>query len=84
MQQGQGYEQTHGLLAFRVKNMSLYRKEAVFMILAITLALIAIVLITFVALTVVAGGASFVILFSDVIVCIFIIVWIIKRLFRKR
>ena len=48
------------------------------MILAITLALIAIVLITFVALTVVAGGASFVILLSGVIVCIFIIVWIIK------
>ncbi len=54
------------------------------MILAITLALIAIVLITFVALTVVAGGASLIILFSDVIVCIFIIVWIIKRLFKKR
>ena len=54
------------------------------MILAIILALIAIVLIKFVAPTVIAVGKTFIILYSGVIVCSFIIKLIIKRLFKKR
>lgn len=51
-----------------------------FMILLVTLVLLSV----FTVLVVGAGGAVFTILFSDVIVCIFIIGWIMKRLIRKK
>lgn len=51
-----------------------------FMILLVTLVLLTV----FTVLVAGAGGAIFTILFSDVIVCIFIIGWIMKRLFRKK
>lgn len=49
-------------------------------ILAITI--LALVVITIVALSV--GGAAFIIIFGDVIVCVFILMWIFKRLFLKK
>lgn len=51
-----------------------------FMILALTLILL--VAITVIAISV--GGAAFIIVFGDVIVCCFIIGWIIKKLFFKK
>ena len=30
------------------------------------------------------GGAAFIVVFADVIVCMAIIIWIIKRLFKKK
>ena len=35
-------------------------------------------------LAVAVGGTAFIILFGDVIVCIFIIAWIIKRIIKKK
>lgn len=51
-----------------------------FMILLVTLA----ILIGFIVLTVAAGGAVFIIVFADVIVCIVLIAWIMKHLFGRR
>lgn len=51
-----------------------------FTLLAITLAM----LVTITLLTISLGGSVFIILFSDVIVCIAIIVWFIKRLANKK
>ena len=54
------------------------------MILFITLLMIAAILLVITVLTISIGGSVFIILFGDVIVCVFIILWIMKRLFRKR
>ena len=55
------------------------------MILVILLALIVLVLIAITVIVVSIGGALGVVLFSDVIVCIAILIWIIKKiLFRKK
>lgn len=54
------------------------------MILFMILALIALLLIALVVFTVSVGGATFIVLFGDVIVCIFIIVLIMKALGRKK
>lgn len=53
------------------------------MILFAILALILLFLISFIIVVVSAGGAAFAIIFGDVIVCIFIIAWIIKRQMKK-
>lgn len=44
--------------------------------------LITLVFVTVIALS--AGGAAFIIIFGDVIVCVIIIAWIIKRLFKRK
>jgi hypothetical protein len=54
------------------------------MLLFLILALMLIVLTVTVVIAVALGGSAFIIVFGDVIVCIFIIVWIIRRMFRKR
>lgn len=52
--------------------------------------LFTILLLTLIILTILSvlaismGGAIFIIVFGDVIVCIFIIVWILKRLIKKK
>ena len=51
-----------------------------FVILLITALVLAV--ITVAALSI--GGAAFIITFGDVIVCIAILIWIMKRLFRKK
>ena len=48
------------------------------------LLLIAIVLAVITVIAIVFGGTVFTVVFGDVIVCIFIIVWIMKRLFTKK
>lgn len=53
------------------------------MILFAILALILVILVVTVVLVTSAVGAGAIILFGDVIVCIFIIMWIIKKLFFK-
>lgn len=50
-----------------------------FMLLVITLIIITVI----VALTIGVGGAAFIILFSDVIVCIALILWFIYILRKK-
>ncbi len=51
-----------------------------FMTLALTLILLTIITILFVA----AGGAFMIVVFGDVIVCGFLIIWLMKRLFFKK
>lgn len=51
------------------------------MFLFIILALIAIILITFVIMTIAIFGAGALIIFGDIIICILIIGWIIKKIF---
>lgn len=50
-----------------------------FMILLLTL----IFLVVFTVFAVSAGGAIFIIVFGDVIVCAFLIVWMLKHLMKK-
>ena len=50
------------------------------MILFTILALILIILTVFVIAAVSVGGAAFIIIFADVIVCAIFIIWIIKRI----
>lgn len=54
------------------------------MILFTILMVIAFILLTFVVLTTAIGGATFVIIFADVIVCIWIIVMIMKHVAKKK
>lgn len=54
------------------------------MFLTMILAIIAILMIVVVVAAISIGGATFGILFSDVIVCVFIIGWIIKRIWKHR
>lgn len=54
------------------------------MILLAILLLIGLMLVGFVILTVSAGGAIFILIFADVIVCILVIAWIIKKIIQKR
>ena len=53
------------------------------MVLFTILAIMLILLVLVVILAVSIGGSIAIILFGDVIVCIFIIVWIIKKLMKK-
>ena len=54
------------------------------MLLLISLLLMLFILIVVTVLAISIGGSIAVILFGDVIVCIFIIVWIIKRLIERK
>lgn len=59
-------------------------KEMIDIILCIILVLITIILIGIVMAAVVTGGVGFIVLFGDVIVCIFILIWMFKKLLRKK
>ena len=52
------------------------------MILFIILALILLFLVIFTIAAIAMGGSVFILLFSDVIVCVFIIGWIMRRIMR--
>lgn len=54
------------------------------MILFLILSLILIALIALTIIVLAAGGTAFIVVFGDVIVCIFILAWIIKKIFFKR
>lgn len=54
------------------------------MLLLISLLLMLFILIVVTVLAISIGGSIAVVLFGDVIVCIFIIVWIIKRLIERK
>ncbi len=54
------------------------------MILFIVLLMTLIILVTFTAFAVSIGGATIIILFGDVIVCIFLIVWLLRKLIKRR
>ena len=52
------------------------------MILFTILLLILIFLVVFTVFAVSAGGAIFIIIFGDVIVCVFLIIWMLKHLMK--
>lgn len=54
------------------------------MILFLILSLILIALIAITVIMIALGGTAFIIVFGDVIVCIFILAWIIKKIFFKK
>lgn len=54
------------------------------MFLLAVLTLTAILLIAFTVVILSIGGAAFIILFGDIIVCVFIIAMIVKRLRKRR
>lgn len=54
------------------------------MILFLILTLILIALIAISIVVIAAGGTAFIVVFGDVIVCIFILAWIIKKIFFKK
>lgn len=54
------------------------------MILFMILALIVFLLVALVVFAASVGGATFIVLFGDVIVCIFIVILIMKALGRKK
>ena len=54
------------------------------MILFTILLLILLILIIITVLLVSIGGSAFIIVFGDVIVCIFIIAWILKKLITRK
>lgn len=54
------------------------------MILFLILSLIVLALTVITITVLAAGGATFIIVFGDVIVCIFLLIWIIKKLFFKQ
>ena len=67
-------------LFLRKKCISCNERKWSWMILFIILALIVLLLIGFLVLAISVGGALSILLFGDVIVCIFIIVWIMKKI----
>lgn len=54
------------------------------MILFIILLLMVMILTTFIVIGAGIGGALFVVIFGDVIVCIFLIVWCMRRLIKRK
>lgn len=54
------------------------------MILFLILSLILIALIALTIIVLAAGGTAFIVVFGDVIVCIFILAWVIKKIFFKK
>lgn len=54
------------------------------MILATILLLTLAILVTITVIALSVGGAAFIIVFGDVIVCVLVIAWIVKRLLRRK
>lgn len=54
------------------------------MILILLLIIIALILITVTIIAVSVGGSIFILIFSDVIVCVAFIIWLIVKLINKR
>jgi hypothetical protein len=48
------------------------------------LLLMLVILTVFTVIAIAIGGSAFIVVFGDVIVCIFIIAWIIKKLAKKK
>lgn len=76
-----------GFSFFRGKNSVLNRiilRRNVNMITFLALVLILIILAVVSVIILAVGGSAFILVFGDLIVCIAIIVWIIKHIFKKK
>ena len=63
--------------------MKIKKGEIVNMILFTILLLILIILVVFAVILISIGGSAFIVIFGDVIVCMFIIAWIMKKLIKR-
>lgn len=63
---------------------SLYSEEVTIMFLILLLLMIALILIAVTVIAVSVGGSIFILVFSDVIVCIGFIIWLIVKLINRR
>ena len=61
-----------------------YERSVIGMVIFTLLLLITLVLVVITAIVISVGGAVGIILFSDVIVCIVILVWLMKKIFKKK
>lgn len=63
---------------------NLYNEEVTIMFLILLLLMIALILIAVTVIAVSVGGSIFILVFSDVIVCIGFIIWLIVKLINRR
>ena len=54
------------------------------MVTFILLCLLITILITMIVITIGLGGAIFILLFGDIVVCLFILAWIFKKIFFNK
>ena len=54
------------------------------MILFTILSIVLVMLIVTAVVVLGVGGGAFIIVFADLIVCVFVIIWIIRRLIKRR
>ena len=63
---------------------ALMERRRNYMILFTILSIILVMLIVTAVVILGVGGGAFIIVFADLIVCVFVIIWIIKRLIKRR
>ena len=78
------FEPSGSFLFFRDAYSLYYRKEMILMLLFVILAIMVIILTVITALVIATAGAGFILVFGDVIVCIAIIIFIIKLIFKRK
>ena len=63
---------------------ALMERRRIYMILFTILSIMLVMLIVTAVVILGVGGGAFIIVFADLIVCAFVIIWIIKRLIKRR
>ena len=63
---------------------ALMERRCNYMILFTILSIMLVMLIVTAVAVLAVGGGAFIIVFADLIVCAFVIIWIIKRLIKRR
>lgn len=66
------------------KNARAFMKGGICMITFTILMIILAILMVVSVIVISVGGAAFIIVFGDIIVCVFILIWIIKKIFKKK
>lgn len=64
--------------------LTLMERRRNYMILFTILSIMLVMLIVTAVVVLAVGGGAFIIVFADLIVCAFVIIWIIKRLIKRR
>jgi len=59
-------------------------KRGDYMFMAMILIMLLIVLTILVIAAIVFGGVAFIVVFGDVIVCIFILIWLIRKILKRK
>ena len=75
---------TRALIFSRKMQSALWKGGGFTMVLFTILLIVLLILVAITVAAISIGGAGIIILFGDVIVCILVIIWIMKRLINKR